>query len=67
MVEFLGNGVTSRAVIRKGGLAFLEKKTLAGHLITLISEDQKICLPCDTNPHTGIYLRGKFLAVNSKG
>lgn len=24
VVEFIGNGITSRAIIKKGGLAFLE-------------------------------------------
>lgn len=40
VVEFLGNGISSRAVIRKGGLTYIEKKTISGHLITLISEDK---------------------------
>jgi hypothetical protein len=40
IIEFIGNGITSRAVIRKGGLSHLDKVTLTGHVITLINEDK---------------------------
>jgi len=39
----MGNGISSRAVIRKGGLTVLEEYTLAGHRLTIISEDKEIC------------------------
>jgi len=41
----MGNGISSRAVIRKGALTTIQECTLAGHLITMISEDKEICIP----------------------
>ena len=58
IVEFIGNGITSRAIIRKGGLTFLEKRTISGHLITIISEDKQICTATQKD-HTGIWLKGR--------
>lgn len=32
IIEFIGNGITSRAIIRKGRLVLREKQTVAGHV-----------------------------------
>jgi len=53
-------------VIKKGGLTFLENKTISGHLITIISEDRQVCTPTQAD-HTGVYLKGRFLKVNKDG
>ncbi|MCY3021345.1 MAG: hypothetical protein NTW87_20210 [Planctomycetota bacterium] len=41
VVEFIGNGMSSRAVIRKGRLRFLEHTGTAGHVFTVLDEDNK--------------------------
>lgn len=39
VVEFIGNGKSSRAVIRKGGMHLLERVGAAGHVFSLVDED----------------------------
>ena len=41
VIEFIGNGVSSRAVIRKGRLSYVVKTTPAGHVITILDEKQQ--------------------------
>ena len=41
VVEFIGNGMSSRAVIRKGRLRFVEQTGTAGHIFTVMDEDNK--------------------------
>ena len=38
VVEFIGNGMSSRALVRKGKLEYLSKTTPAGELLTLLDE-----------------------------
>ncbi|KAJ3039712.1 hypothetical protein HDV00_011944 [Rhizophlyctis rosea] len=38
IVEFLGGGLRTRAVIRKGYLKFLERVTADGHMLTVVDE-----------------------------
>ncbi len=38
VVEFIGNGQRSRALIRKGELRFLEESTTAGHVFRILDE-----------------------------
>ena len=42
VVEFIGGGISSRALIRKGRLRFLERIGAAGHVFTILDEDSKI-------------------------
>ncbi len=41
VVEFIGNGKSSRAVIRKGTLRFLERISTAGHIFTMLDEKNR--------------------------
>ncbi|MGD0092895.1 MAG: hypothetical protein ABSE73_23535, partial [Planctomycetota bacterium] len=41
VVEFIGNGMSSRALIHKGRLRFLEHTGTAGHVFTVLDEDNK--------------------------
>jgi len=41
VVEFLGGGISSRALLRKGRLRFLERVGAAGHVFTVLDEDRK--------------------------
>ncbi len=43
VVDFTGNGLSSRAVIRKGALTCTVECTLAGHLLTLLDESGALC------------------------
>ncbi|MGQ9592375.1 MAG: hypothetical protein ACUVYA_19015, partial [Planctomycetota bacterium] len=38
VIEFVGGGVASRALIRKGRLGYIERPTSAGHLFTILDE-----------------------------
>ncbi len=44
VIELIGNGKSSRAVIRKGALRYVERRTAAGHALTIVDADgQAIC------------------------
>ena len=43
VVEFIGNGISSRALIRKGTLRLLEKIGPAGHEFRILDEQNQIC------------------------
>ncbi len=59
IVEFIGNGLSARAVIKKGSLSMIHKPTVAGHLAYVLDENKKICLG-DEKESTGIYFDGAF-------
>lgn len=54
IVEFIGNGMSSRAVIKKGSLSLIHKPTIAGHLAYVLEENKNIC----SGPKTGVYFDG---------
>ena len=41
VVDFIGNGKSSRAVVRKGKLRFLTRTSTAGQIFTILDEDNK--------------------------
>lgn len=41
VIEFIGGGISSRALVRKGRLRFLERAGAAGHVFTVLDEDSK--------------------------
>jgi hypothetical protein len=43
IVEFIGNGVSSRAIVRKGRLFAREKLTVAGHVFQILDESLEVC------------------------
>lgn len=55
VVEIIGGGRSCRAVLRRGGLRFVERATVAGHLITVIGEDN-VPLPAD---RVSVHLAGR--------
>ena len=64
IVEFIGNGVSARAVIKKGSLSLVHRSTIAGHLLYILDEKKKIC----TGERTGVWFDGKFYqAEREKG
>lgn len=42
VIDFIGNGQSSRALIRKGQLRFLVKTTSVGHAFTVLDENDKV-------------------------
>ena len=43
VVEFIGNGYVSRAVIQRGNLRCIHKNTVNGKVLYILNEDNKIC------------------------
>lgn len=56
IIEFIGNGMSSRAVVKKGSLSMIHKPTIAGHLAYVLDENKKICI----GPKTGIWFDGEY-------
>ena len=54
IVEFIGNGMSSRAVIKKGSLSLIHRSTIAGHMAYILDENKKIC----SGPNTGLQFDG---------
>ena len=63
IVDFVGNGLCSRAVIRKGKLAYIESQTVAGQLFTLLDEEANVC----SGDHTGMWIKDRFYHADEKG
>lgn len=63
IIEFVGNGRSARAMVKKGSLSLIHKATIAGHLATLLDEDRKVC----KGPNTGIWLEKKYYASKDDG
>lgn len=61
IVEFIGNGVSSRALVRKGELQYLSTPTAAGTLVTLIDESNTKA----ENP--SVWLGGREYQPDDKG
>ena len=52
VIEFIGNGHVSRAIIQKGNLKCIHKNTINGKIFYIIDEENKIC----KGEKTGIWL-----------
>ena len=52
--EFIGNGLSSRAIVQKGNLSLIHKSTIAGHFAFILDEDKNIC----KGPYTGMWFDG---------
>ena len=63
IVDFIGNGLSSRAVIRKGKITHLEQQTVAGQLFTLVDDETNIC----KDGRTGIWIKDHFYKADEKG
>lgn len=60
IIEFIGNGMTSRAIVKKGRLTLKEKLTAAGHVYQILDENLEIC----NGTRTGIWINGRFHQVD---
>lgn len=41
IIDFIGNGKNSRALIRKGQLRFVQRQSIAGHVLTILNQTGK--------------------------
>jgi hypothetical protein len=55
-VELIGNGMSARAIIKKGSLSLIQKPTIAGHLAYVLDCNREIC----KGEKTGIYFSNKY-------
>ena len=63
VVDFLGAGTTSRAVIRKGFLSLVAKKVRTGYVCKILDEKYQDC----KGEGTGLFLEDKFYAAEEDG
>ena len=61
VVELIGGGKSSRALIRKGALQYLSATTAAGHVIRVLDEDNA---PAE---NAAVWLRGERFAADKDG
>ena len=61
VVDFIGSGLSSRALIRKGSLRHLERHGAAGHVFTIFNEDNQPL------PQAVLWMNGQEYAPDEKG
>lgn len=61
VVEFIGNGKSSRALVRKGQFTFLEQSTPAGHVFIVLDENNR------TLQNASIWLSGHEYKADKEG
>lgn len=67
IVEFVGNGRSARAVIKKGSLSLIFRSTVAGHMLYILDDDKKICKGGDAqDDKTGVFFEKKFYEADKQ-
>lgn len=61
VIDFIGNGKSSRALVRKGRLGYVERHGAAGHVITVLDEDGRAVRDAS------VWLGGKEYAAREDG
>jgi hypothetical protein len=61
VIELIGNGKSSRALIRKGRLSYLERSSVAGHVFTVLNEANEVV------KDGAIWLAGREYAADEDG
>jgi hypothetical protein len=56
VIDLLGNGKSSRAVIKKGILSLIHNPTIAGHIAYILDGNKQVCM----NNDTGIWIDNKY-------
>lgn len=82
VVEFIGGGYSSRAIIKKGNLSIINRETSLGNTIYILNEKSEICKPSkpannneentesaseENHNTTGVWFKGNFYPANDKG
>lgn len=61
VIEFIGNGMSSRVVVRKGGLRFTERSGAAGHVFLVFDESGRV------RDKARIWFGGRDYSADDKG
>lgn len=61
VVELIGNGRSSRAVIQKGALQLLERRSAAGQVLTVLDEDGR------ARPAAQVWIGGRRIEPDKRG
>ena len=60
VIEFISNGYSSRAIIKKGTLSVIYKQRISGQIAYILDDEREVCVGDDT----GIYFNGQFYKAN---
>ena len=60
VVEFIGNGKSSRAVLKIGSLTFISKPTIAGQVCYILDGERNVCM----HNSTGIWMDNQLFSAN---
>ena len=60
VIELIGNGKSSRAVLKIGTLSVINRPTIAGHLCYILDGERKVC----AQETTGIWMENQFYKAN---
>ena len=63
VIEFIGGGLSSRVMVRKGSLTLVTQETKAGLVVYVVNEEKKVCIGKDT----GLLIDGKLRKVDDEG
>jgi len=63
IIEFIGNGISSRAVVQKGSLQIIQRQTIAGHFLFILNEKKEIC----KGSYTGLWFDEEFFEADKNG
>ena len=61
VIELIGNGKSSRAVLKIGTLSVINRPTIAGHLCYILDGERKVCV----HETTGIWMENQFYKANA--
>lgn len=60
VIEFISNGYSSRAIVKKGALSVIYKQRISGQIAYIIDENREICIGDDT----GLYFKNQFFKAD---
>ena len=60
VIEFISNGYSSRAVIKKGSLSLIYKSTVAGQVAYILDENKEIC----KSEKTGMWYKNQYFKAD---
>jgi len=67
IVEFVANGRSARAVVKKGSLSLIFRSTVAGHLLYILDDKKEICKGGDAHDDkTGVFFEKKFYEADKE-
>ena len=61
VIEFISNGYSSRAIIKKGTLSVIYKQTISGQVAYILDDEREIW----SSEDTGVYFKNQFFKADS--